>query len=333
MSDALPFAVLVAGLAGAVALRGPLGEQNAERRRHDFRYTPDPRFVRLAAGAHRSTTADVMWLRTLPDLAKEFSDPKLKARWIDHSLDAITDLEPSFMRVYEFGESYLSILERSSPGAADRAIALVEKGIRTNPESPDLAGLTVRLAMIHYIEKRDRAKTLELLAKASTMDNFDSLSAGMLSRMRADERDDLVAIRYWAERIENGSPEIRRVAELHLYRTKAEIVRRAARDFAAESGRRPRTADEFVHGRFVQPEVVGVLLDGLVVDENGAIRYPRADELEREHMVLTVERWARSVHDESGAWPKLEDIERLPAPPAGRRWRFEEGRLTAEDSP
>lgn len=322
--------LVLAGVAVAAWLQGPLGESNVERRRNDFRYTPDPTVVRLVAGAHRSTTADALWLRTLPDMSREFADPALKARWIHNVLESVTDLEPAFWTAYDFGQAYLTILDRRTPGAADRAVALLEKGIRRNP---DAVGLYVRLAMIHWVEKKDRARTIEILRRAATLPGIDELSLRMLASLEAEGREDLLAIAAWADIAESKSPELRRVGELNLRRVKEQIALRALREFTAKNGRPPASIGDLRDPALIQAEVVDLVLRDLELTPEGKIVDRRLVELESEEVVRAVEQWARTWHDEKGGWPTLEDAAtvglRLPPAPAGRRWRFEGGRLTA----
>ena len=62
--------VAVAGIAGAALLQGRVGAENAARRANDFRYTPDPKMVRVLAGGDRSAFADALWLSDLPDMSR-----------------------------------------------------------------------------------------------------------------------------------------------------------------------------------------------------------------------------------------------------------------------
>ena len=320
--------VVLAGVGCAAWLQGPAGENNADRRRNDFRYVPDPQLVRVMAGAHRSTTADIIWLRALPDMSREFGDTALKARWIDSALTSATDLEPTFMTVYDMGQAYLTHLDRRAKGAADRAIALLEKGIR---ENPDVAGLHVRLAMIYYIEKKDRAKTIEILRGASMLPGFDSFSAAMLTSLLANQRDDLIAIGYWAGLVEENQGELRRMAELNLWRTKERIATRAAIDFGKANGRPPATPQELVVPTLVQEGAIPVILDGLEIRADGRPHYPRCDELELESTIRSAEEWCRRFRDSGGRWPTFEENAHsgvpLPQAPAGRQWRFADGKV------
>lgn len=325
--------LVAAGVALAAWLQGPAGENNAERRRNDFRYTPDPRLVRVVAGAQRSSVADALWLRALPDMSREFADPALKARWIDGVIGVVTDLEPQFWTVYDFGQSYLTHLDRRATGSADRAIALLEKGIRANP---DAAGLYVRLAMVHWKEKKDRAKTVELLRRASQLPGIDDLSLRMLASLEAEGREDLFAIRPWAEIMESPNAELRRVGELNLERVKRQIATRAVREFREKEGRLPAHLDELRGRDLIEPTAIEVVLQGLVLSPEGRITSARLDELEYGEIVQGAERWARSFRDETGRWPGLEDAVgrglNLPPPPRGRQWRYEGGKLWMVDA-
>ena len=321
--------LVAAGIAAAAWMQGPAGDHNAERRRNDFRYTPDPVVIRVAAGAHQSTAADLLWLRTLPDMSKEFADPVLKARWIDNALESITDLEPSFMTVYDFGQAYLTYLDRRAKGAADRAIALLEKGIRANPDS---SGLHVRLAMIHFLEKRDRAKTIEILGRASVMPGFDSLSANMLTTLMAKQRDDAFALRYWVDRMEGGTAEMRRVATLHFWRTKNEIARRACREFRQATGRAPTAPADLNDPKLIQPEAIPAILDGIEFNADGMPRYAKLFELEIADFAQSAEAWARTFRDDKHRWPTLDEFESLPAAPAGKAWEFRDGTMRLVDA-
>jgi hypothetical protein len=315
---------------GAVAwMQGPAGEHNAQRRRNDFRWSPDPALVKVAAGAHKSTVADTLWLRALPDMSKEFADPALKSRWMDATFESVTDLEPSFMRVYEFGQAYLTYLDRRAKGSADRAIALLEKGVRANPES---AGLRVYLAMVWYMEKRDRAKTIEVLDAASNLPGFDSLSMSMLSGLRLKAREDVWALRHWQDLMQQPNAEIRSIAELNLWRTKAGIASRAIRDFTKKAGRAPTSPQEIADPEFIEADAIPTVLEGLEILAGGVPRYAALTEFEIREICRQVGSWSRNFRDERGRWPTLDDLREaewgLPTAPQGAEWKLSQGTLT-----
>jgi hypothetical protein len=311
-------------------LQGDLGDRIADLGRSDFRYTPDPKVVFLAAGPFRSTAADLLWLRTLPDMSKEFTDPAVKARWIHNSLDAITDLEPTFGTVYVFAEGYLTQLGRVNPASLDRAVALLSKGHRENPKS---AGLLVRLAMIEW-DRHDRAKAMEYLRKAQPLDDMDVLSNQMLATLEADQRDDLMALGRWLPSVlnENYPQDMRDDAWNKLYAIKEKIAQRAIVDFKQKHGRLPTQAKDLDDPDLIQPgKATEVVLAGLEIKDGRAF-YADAQQYVIKSYARLVRREAQRWHAERGRWPSLDELFaaelKLPSAPAGKLWVLEEDRLS-----
>ena len=318
--------IVAAGIAGAASLQGPIGESNAVRRANDFRYTPDPAVMRVVAGQHRSTMADLLWLRALPDMSREFNDRALKKRWIAAATNVITDLEPTFGTVYSYGAAHLNVVDRNP----DEAIALLGKGIEKNPES---AGLYVALAMVHYEYKKDKAKAIELLDMASRMPDIDSLSLAMLVAMKVDARDDFMAICYWAKALEEApNAQVRAICEYELWRTKLMIAGRAAREFEAKNHRKPKDAAELRDPQLMSESVFDVVLAELRFDDKGRARYAKFDELELDRRIAQTETWVRAFREGNDDRTPTEAeflklFGDLPEPPAGKRWKYADGKL------
>jgi tetratricopeptide (TPR) repeat protein len=323
--------LILGGVAAAAVLQGPLGEANAKRRATDFRYTPDPRVMKVVAGAHRSTMADLLWLRALPDMARQFDDVAAKRRWIRGATEVVTDLEPTFGTVYAFGAAHLA-LDRSSPDV-DAAIALLQKGVRENPDS---AGLHVTLAMDYYELKKDKAKAIAELEIAATKPGIDNLSMAMLAALKVDEHDDFVAIAYWARALEQApNAKARAVCENELWRTKALVATRAARDFKAAAGRWPTSPDDVRDAKYIDPKVFDVVLPGLTFDDHGRARYAEQDELERAVVLWQAEDYVAALRNGIGRDPTEEEFFRnfgaLPPPPPGKRWKYADAKLSLVD--
>lgn len=319
--------IVVGGIAGAAALQGPIGETNAVRRANDFRYTPDPNVMAVVAGAHKSTLADLLWLRALPDMSRPFNDRALKKRWLKGATEVVTDLEPSFGTAYTYGAAHLNIVDRNP----DAAIELLSKGIERNP---DAAGLYVQLAMVYFEYKKDNAKTIELLEKASTMPGIDSLSIAMLAAMKVDAHDDFVAIAYWAKALEDApNAKARSICEYELARTKSLIAGRAARDYAkAHDGRPPKTADDVRDEKLMSRTVFDVVLEGLQFDATGRAHYDKLTELERTVRIRQADDVTAAFVEGEGRLPTEAEFKNsfgeLPEPPKGQKWKYADGKLS-----
>ncbi len=321
--------VVLAGIAGAAALQGHIGARNAERRTNDFRYTPDPRVMRLVAGGDRSAFADALWLSALPDMAQPFRDRALKKRWIAGATEVITDLEPSFFRVYDWGSAYLYLVDRNP----DEAIKLLEKGIGKNPDS---AGLHVALAMVHYEFKKDKAKAVELLEKASTMPGIDSLSLAMLASLKVDEHDDFTALAVWARNLDQApNQRARNVCEYELWRTKKLIADRAIREFKTKNGSAPSSPDQIRDPALIDPKSIDVVLEGLTFGPDGLAHYAKLVELDRAKILYQAVDVIAAFREGEGRLPTeaefLRSFGKLPAPGAGKKWLFADGKLSLVD--
>ncbi len=299
--------VAALALGGAVVLQGPLGDSNALRRRNDFRYTPDTDVVRVLSFGHRSTAADTLWLRALPDFSREFSDLDQKRRWLSGVLDIAVELDPTFLTAYTFGATYLSLIDRRS----EEAVALLERGARKFDEIEQADGRTypagtrvrVELAMAYWMLRRDRDATIRELQIAAQRPDCDELTRGMLVGLMIGDRDDLLALNYAAANTEHSDPLVRDRARLEYERTKLRIARRVANDFEAREGRRAKDLAELALGQALGDTVATLVADGLEVDAEGRVVSARFDELNWAESIRALEYAARIYRDDYGCWP------------------------------
>lgn len=324
--------IIAAGLTGVVLLQPSLGEGNAHRRRNDFRYTPDPTVAKIVAGAHRSTVADLVWLRAMPDLAREFDDLELKKRWLNGVFEVVTELEPTFMTVYFYGSSYLTLLDMN----AEDAVALLERGIRLNPEHTPLL---VELGMVHWKDRNDREQALVHLRQAAERPDCDGLTLLMLSSIDAQGGSHLAALIPWMQGMERykDKPVYRDANELYLQRRKRQIVFLALREFEETNGRPATSLDELRWNEetgtgFIEKGAGDAVLEGITLGADGSLDHPRYDELNRESAKRDAKDWCHRFLADYGRFPTLEElIEKkqvgLPKLPDGKRWTLDGNEL------
>lgn len=319
--------LVVAGMAGVAFLQGPLGESNAERRRMAFRYTPDPALVKIAAGAHRSTVADLLWLRALPDMSREFHDKELKERWLWSVLNAITELEPDWYTPYSYGSSYLTILNQD----AESAVKLLTKGIEHDPTN---VALQRDLGMLYLTQLKNEELAWKHLEIAAAQPNCDLLTKRMVAAHKANEGDDLVSLAYWLPLMEDKRAGVAAAAERPFEETKRQILGRALREYEAKFGSAPGTAEDLRGKGILLPEVEALVLPSLRIDPDGTPRYPRLEWLQVRTALRTAERYVDTIRSETGAAPAPETFwKSWGAPrraPKGHEWVFEDGALRLE---
>ncbi len=301
---------MVGAVAAAAVLQGGLGEANAARRRNDFRYTPDREVARVLSFGHRSSLADALWLRALPDFAREFDDRALKERWLNGVFDVVTDLDPTFYTAYSYGSTYLALINKQ----ADSAIALLERGIARYQamEAEDgrryAAGTRLRidLAMAYWMHKRDRAATIRHLEIAVERPDCDFLTRNMLVGLKLEDRDDLIALSYSAQLLDHQNPQVRAKAAEDLEYTKLRIARRVQREFAAEQGRDAASLDELRAGCGLEPELAAMVFETVEMSADGKLTSWRHDELRVQSTMRSMEVAAQIYRRDNGRWPTID---------------------------
>ncbi len=131
---AVTLAVLMASAVGLQALR----ERTATLTVGDdtVLYVRSPEAMRRLALSYDTLLADVYWIRAV----QHYGSTKLSTG-ADKSysllyplLDLTTSLDPQFTIAYHFGALFLAEPPPGGPGRPDQAIALLQKGLKANPE-------------------------------------------------------------------------------------------------------------------------------------------------------------------------------------------------------
>ena len=312
-------------LTGAVLLRGPVGAANGARRTAQFRYSPDARVMRLTSLGHRSTLANLLWLKAIPDLSREFPDLAQKQRWLEAVFDTITDLDPEYVNVYRLGATYLAMVDRDP----DRAIELLETGVEKNPERVELR---IDLAMAYFMHREDRENTIRHLEVAVADPGCDAFTKGFYSSLLVDDRSDYAALAQWLPYLEHDDVQVRDIAELYLERARRRIFLRALHEYEEEHGQRPPDTMALRDERYMAEEVFDAVLSAARLLPTGRPSFPRLDELERRHRLRAANQWSRRFHFDHGRWPTLDEIldnpwVKVDPPPPGQEYHLEQGAL------
>ena len=133
--------------------------------------------ARRLAGAYASVTADAYWIRALQyygvrklsltnkGAAHTAATPD-SYELLYPMLDLTTTLDPRFSIAYRFGSVFLSEPYPAGPGRPDLAIALLEKGLRVQP---DKWGYMQDIGFVHYWYDHDYRAAAEAFRKGSEM--------------------------------------------------------------------------------------------------------------------------------------------------------------------
>ena len=220
--------VLVAGAARLQAVRE--ARYSPPSSAQETLYLRSGTTARRLAGAYASLMADAYWVRTLQyygvrklRLAKELAEhaPATPESYelLHPMLDLTTTLDPRFNIAYRFGSVFLSEKYPSGPGRPDLAIALLEKGLRTQPEK---WAYLQDIGFVHYWYYHDYRAAAEAFRKASEMPGAPWWLASLEATTLATGGDRQSSWRMWDSIRQSAETEwLRKDAERRLTQLRA----------------------------------------------------------------------------------------------------------------
>ena len=223
-------------------------------------YLKSPAVVRHLSLGFGALLSDIYWIRTIQHFGADRRSSRTTGRFelLAPLLDLTTTLDPQFGVAYRYGAILLALEKPEGPGRPDQAIALLEKGLRSNPDRWQFA---YDLGFIHYFYTFDYAAAGKWFERAARMPRAPEwilpLAATTLARGgdRASARAMLTRLQ------ESNEAYIRRAAARGLQQLQA----------LDEIDRLQELIDRYPEGHVGQPEswldlVKEGMLPGLPVD-------------------------------------------------------------------
>jgi tetratricopeptide (TPR) repeat protein len=223
-------------------------ERNAYARAQELAYLPKGEYLRWVVFGYRELMADFIWLQAVQHIGAS-RDTALGYTWTYHAVDVVTDLDPRFIAPYHAAGIFLGVLV----GRHEEGIAILEKGMRNNPEVwqlPFLAGY------ISYYEQCNPVLAGKYLQQAAEVPGSPTYLARLAARMTVQSGDPAAALEF-LERFSRGVQDVR-VREALAIRIK-EIVQdrdlrtleEAVRHYRDRVGRFPSKLDDLLLRGFV----------------------------------------------------------------------------------
>ncbi|HET7343684.1 MAG TPA: hypothetical protein VFL90_19630 [Methylomirabilota bacterium] len=242
--------VVVVGLAGAVGTARLLERVRAAPAIEDDAPHVAPATARRLAAGFSGLAADWYWLNALQYIGRKIEEQAHQRLGLEQAVqldrmkavdpvvlvrlfDMITTLDPNFTGVYEFAAVVLPAVD------VDAAIALLEKGIRTNP---DQWYLHQQLAYIFW-QRGDNLAAADAFRRGARMTTARWM-ASMADDIEAKGDDPAVARAMYTRMYEQAQDEqVRRWAQRRLMELRSlqerEAIRRVLVAFAAQHNRCP----------------------------------------------------------------------------------------------
>jgi len=219
-------------------------------------YVRSPEALRRMALSYSSLLADVYWIRAI----QEYGATRL-GRNPDQSygrlyplLDLTTSLDPRFDVAYRFGALFLTEPPPGGPGRPDQAVALLEKGLRAQPDDWEMYQA---LGFVHYWSYQDYATAAEWFRKGARLPGGPPWMELLAAVTLAEGGNRRASRLMWQQILRSAEDDwFRREADRRLKQIDAmdelDGLTRTVAAFAARQGRTPASWTELAQAGYVR---------------------------------------------------------------------------------
>jgi tetratricopeptide (TPR) repeat protein len=172
--------VLLFSLASSVFLLGRLDQMRTTATLEEVLYLNSPKWVRRLSLGYTGLLADIYWTRAVQYFGSHHVVKAKDYNLLYPLLEITTALDPKLIVAYQFGANFLAPKPPEGAGQPDRAVALVEYGIRNNPDNWKLY---YELGFLYYMEKKDYAKAAEAFERGAKVPHAHPLLHVLAAQM------------------------------------------------------------------------------------------------------------------------------------------------------
>jgi hypothetical protein len=241
--------LLPLGFAGVWQLQQRIDIQRAAlHQERDEMVLRSGKLVRAMSLEYAPLMADVYWTRVVQYYGDKHArhDRNFELLW--PLLDLTTTLDPNLLVAYRFGSTFLSEPSPRGAGRPELGIALLERGIRANPE---YWRFYEDLGFIYYFELKDYPKASAAFAEGSRHPDSQIWMKIMAAKIAAEGESLQTSIFLWNEVYQTTKdPQVKENAMSHLELLRAEQdckqLDALADEFQKRTGRRPARVGELI---------------------------------------------------------------------------------------
>lgn len=254
--------ILVGAITGAIVTTHQIRNTKERSSADEVLYLSSSKTLKRFSLGYTSLLADIYWTRAVQYFGSRHLAQSAHYDLLYPLLDITTDLDPHLTVAYQNGAFFLAGSPPSGAGQPDKAVYLLEKGIRANPE---FWRLYFTLGFVDYMDRRDYKAAQEAFDRGSHVPGALPWMKTMAATMAEHAGEWETAVAIWSRLYESTQdPGIRENAFQHLIalRVERETSRLQAiiRSFREKTGKAPTSWADLVRE--------GVLR-GIPLDPNG----------------------------------------------------------------
>ncbi len=241
-------ACIVFSLAASVLLLHRIDQLRPQSTLEDVLYISSPKLLKRASLGYDGLLADIYWTRAVQYFGFRHHNGADSYKLLAPLLEITTQLDPHLTVAYEFGASFLAPPPPRGAGEPERAIQLMEYGIRNNPDN---WRLYYDLGFVYYMNLRDYRKAADAFERGSKVPNAHPFLRLLAAQMAEHAGDFSTARMLWSATYQNSQDkQIRANAVEHLRALRVDEdvthLQHAVTRFGERTGRLPTSISELV---------------------------------------------------------------------------------------
>jgi len=215
--------------------------------------------------------AELYWTRVVQYYGNKHASQQANLELLWPLLDVTTTLDPHLTVAYRFGSMFLSEPPPDGAGMPQRAIELMQRGIRENPNN---WRFYEDLGFIYYFELKDYPKAAQAFLEGSTQPGAMVWMKAFAARISEKGETQETSVLLWSEIYNSTSdPSIKRNAQIHLQLLRArgdcEQLDKIAAEYEKRTGQHPRNMRDLVNAGLLPGQPADAEGFVYVFDENG----------------------------------------------------------------
>jgi hypothetical protein len=222
-------------------------------------YIPSPKLLKVMSLGYTGLMADIYWTRVVQYFGVKHRDRSMEYKLLAPLLDITTTLDPKLIVAYQFGSTFLAQDPPDGAGEPQKAVDLIERGIR---ENPDTWQLYYELGFLQYMELHDETAAARTFERGSKIPHAHPFLKILAANMAQHAGEHNLARMLWTttfETTEDGL--IKQNAFEHLRALQVDedvrLLEQVVERFKSRAGRPPQSMDELVQAGYLR----GVPLD------------------------------------------------------------------------
>lgn len=252
---------MVLSLAGSVLLLRHIDRLREGATLEEVLYIPSPKILKAMSLGYTGLAADIYWTRAVQYFGSHHRAHAQEYRLLGPLLDITTTLDPHLVVAYRFGATFLAQKPPEGAGEPDRAVQLIERGIR---ENPDTWQLYFELGFLKYMELHDPAGAAQAFERGAQIPHAHPFLRVLAAAMAQHAGDRQMARALWMTTYQTTEDAlIRQNAVKHLRALdvddEVEQVQQIADEFTKRVGRPPQSMTELAQAGYLR----GIPLDPL----------------------------------------------------------------------